>query len=417
MDEAHRADLRSGASSAPGAANLKERRAEQEELERRERALVAALADDPLNHWGLVPAHPEMLSFVTSLFLHAGWVHLLGSLLVLYLIGPFVETVWQRPLYLLLFLASGVAACIAWVLSRPGSTIPLIGASGALSGIMGAFLLRYWRSNVHFFYSLFFIWKGTFAVPGWIFLPLWFIQQVYFASLTPVEAGGVGFAAHAAGFGFGVIAALVHQATGFQRRYVPPHIESHPRGAVPVKPAIERAREARAAGERSHAVRILKDEVQRKPQSKELLLTLWDSAVDAGRADQAASAMEQVIRMDLAEGDTSSAAQHWLELEPLAPQTRLGAAAFLKIGQSLREGGHPEVAKRALGRALAAMAPAPDPLVTYAIARAALGLDPELARTAARQALSVPGLGRQDQDVARRIAGEGENEPPPVFNK
>jgi membrane associated rhomboid family serine protease len=90
-------------------------------------------------------------------------------LLVLYFIGPFVEAVWQRPLYLLLFLASGVVACIAWILSRPGSTIPLIGASGALSGIMGAFLLRYWRSNVHFFYNLFFIWKGSFGVPGGCF--------------------------------------------------------------------------------------------------------------------------------------------------------------------------------------------------------------------------------------------------------
>jgi len=184
-----------------------------------------------------------------------------------------------------------------------------------------------------------------------------------------------------------------------------------------VKPAIERAREARAAGERSHAVRILKDEAQRKPENKELLLSLWDSAVDAGRADQAASAMEQVIRMDLTEGDMSSAAQHWLELEPLAPQTRLGAAAFLKIGQALRESGHPDVAKRALGRALAALAKAPDPLVAYAIARAALGLDQELARTAARQSLSIPGLGRQDQDVARRIAGDGENEPPLILGK
>jgi membrane associated rhomboid family serine protease len=103
---------------------------------------------------------------------------------------------------------------------------------------MGAFLLRYWRSRVRFTYNLFFLARGTLAVPGWIFLPIWFIEQIYFASLTPAEAGGVAYAAHAAGFGFGLIAALVHQATGFEKRYVAPAIESRPRIVTPAKPRV-----------------------------------------------------------------------------------------------------------------------------------------------------------------------------------
>jgi hypothetical protein len=107
LDETHRAELRSGPRAVAAPTGLAERRTEQDELERRERALGAALADDPLNRWGLVPAHPSPLAFVTSLFLHAGWIHLLGSLLILYLIGPFVEQVWGHPFLLLLYLASG----------------------------------------------------------------------------------------------------------------------------------------------------------------------------------------------------------------------------------------------------------------------------------------------------------------------
>jgi membrane associated rhomboid family serine protease len=417
MDEARRADLRSRSRTADSPVDPKRRRSEQLELERRERALVAALADDPLNRWGLAPARLDPITLLTSLFLHASWIHLLGSLLILYLVGPFVEHVWGRPLYALLYLTSGLVASAAWVYARPGSPIVFVGASGAISGPMGAFVMRYWRSDVRYFYSILFLIGGTFLVPGWTLLPIWFIEQLYFASLTPAEAGGVAFVAHAAGFGFGVVAALLYQATGLERRYVAPRIESQPSAAVVSKPALDRAHQARMSGEKSRALRILKDEAARRPLDKDVLLSLWDSAIDAGRPEQAIDALEQVIRLDLKEGDPGLAAQHWLELEPLSPNARLGATAFIKIGQALRESGHRDVAQRALRRALEVAGPAPDPAISFAIARASLGIDQGLTRAAARLALAIPGLERKDRDVARRLAGEDEQDPPLMLQK
>lgn len=417
MDEGRRVDFRQSLKSAVPPPDAKRLKTEQSELERRERALVAALEDDPLHRWGLVPARLDLITFVTSLFLHAGWLHLIGNLFILYLVGPYVEDVWGRPLYVALYLVSGLLASAAWVLTKPGSPIAIVGASGAISGVMGAFLIRYWRTRVRFFYMIFIFLRGTFSVPAWLLLPLWFIEQVYLASITPAEAGGVAYVSHATGFGFGVVAGLLYQISGLERRYVAPRIEARTGATVVSKPALERAFEAKGSGDRSRALRILKEEAVRRPHDRDVLLSLWDLARDLGRAEQATGALEQVVRLDLNEGDPGLAAEHWLELEAYAPQTRLGASAFLKIGQALRESGYRAEAVRALQRALDAAGPAPEPAMAFSIARAALGLDQELARAAARLALAVPGLERKDRDVAKRLAGDDEQEPPLLLQK
>src|SRR5207247_9669974 len=117
-------------------------------LERLSAKISDAAVTDPLQRWGLVPARIRPDALITHMFLHAGWLHLLGNLFILYLAGPYIEDVWGRPLFAGFYLVSGLVAALAFVLRYPGLDQPLVGASGAIAGVMGAFLVRYGRPEI-----------------------------------------------------------------------------------------------------------------------------------------------------------------------------------------------------------------------------------------------------------------------------
>ncbi|MEI7744139.1 MAG: rhomboid family intramembrane serine protease [Chloroflexota bacterium] len=176
-----------------------------------------------VNDRGLVPAdlvaalHGQdtgtqpFLDLFTSMFLHAGWLHLLGNMLFLWIFGNNVEDRMGRIWFPLLYLAGGVAAAAAHVVSDPTSTVPVIGASGAISAVLGAYLVLYPRARIQslvflgFFYQLI-------AVPSVIVLGFWFVLQLIdgIASLGAVATvdGGVAFWAHVGGFVAGAVIAL-----------------------------------------------------------------------------------------------------------------------------------------------------------------------------------------------------------------
>ncbi|MEW6224317.1 MAG: rhomboid family intramembrane serine protease [Chloroflexota bacterium] len=152
-----------------------------------------------------------VLDVFTSMFLHAGWLHLLGNMLYLWIFGNNVEDLMGRPLYLGFYLLGGVAAVAGQVLIDPASDIPMIGASGAISATLGAYLVLYPGARIQslvflgFFYQLI-------AVPAVIVLGFWFVLQVIdglgsLGAATGVE-GGVAFFAHIGGFVMGALLAL-----------------------------------------------------------------------------------------------------------------------------------------------------------------------------------------------------------------
>jgi membrane associated rhomboid family serine protease len=152
-----------------------------------------------------------VLDVFTSMFLHAGWLHLLGNLLYLWIFGNNVEDRMGRPVFLLFYLVGGVAAVAGQVLIDPASDVPMIGASGAISAALGAYLVLYPRARVQslvflgFFYQLI-------AVPAVIVLGFWFVLQVVdglgsLGAPTGID-GGVAFFAHIGGFVVGAILAL-----------------------------------------------------------------------------------------------------------------------------------------------------------------------------------------------------------------
>ena len=144
---------------------------------------------------------------ITSMFLHGSWMHLIGNMWFLWLFGNNVEDSMGYVRYVIFYLLCGVAAALAQVAATPASGIPMVGASGAISGVMGAYLVLYPRVRVYVFVFLGFFFT-TIALPAWTMLLYWFALQ-FFGGLaglvTAQEGGGVAFWAHAGGFVAGVV--------------------------------------------------------------------------------------------------------------------------------------------------------------------------------------------------------------------
>jgi membrane associated rhomboid family serine protease len=178
--------------------------------------------------WGVVPARvgqaidagdwlsPAVRGVITHQFLHAGWLHILGNMLFLWIFGNNVEDRLGRLPFLLFYLAGGVFAALAQMLIAPASTVPLVGASGAIAATLGAYLVLYPRARIlslvflGFFYQLL-------EVPAVIMLGFWFVLQLIdgVASLGATAAqGGVAFFAHIGGFVGGALVGLLARGLG-----------------------------------------------------------------------------------------------------------------------------------------------------------------------------------------------------------
>jgi len=140
----------------------------------------------------------------TSMFLHGSWLHLIGNLWFLWIFGNNVEDSMGHGRFLVFYLLTGLVAGASHVASAPGSTLPMVGASGAISAIMGAYLVLYPKARVHTLFILI-IFIRVFPLPAWFFLLYWLSLQVASSALQlPGGGGGVAFWAHIGGFGAGV---------------------------------------------------------------------------------------------------------------------------------------------------------------------------------------------------------------------
>jgi membrane associated rhomboid family serine protease len=153
----------------------------------------------------LVDPGPQYSHVLTSMFLHGGWMHLIGNMWFLWLFGNNIEDSMTRPRFLVFYLLCGIAAALAQVMAEPGSIIPMVGASGAISGVMGGYLVLYPRVRVYTLLPLGFF-MTTIQLPAWAMLVYWMVLQVGGGLLQSVAAqgGGVAFWAHIGGFVAGV---------------------------------------------------------------------------------------------------------------------------------------------------------------------------------------------------------------------
>jgi len=165
-----------------------------------------------LNHlvaaYGVVPARLELSTLVTSMFLHGGWLHLIGNMWFLWVFGDNVEDILGPAKFLFFYLACGVAAALAHVALNPDSRIPTIGASGAISGVMGAYMVKFPHSRIVTLVPVFFF-LTLIEIPASIMLVYWFVIQIFSGvgslAYSSASQGGVAWFAHAGGFLAGML--------------------------------------------------------------------------------------------------------------------------------------------------------------------------------------------------------------------
>jgi membrane associated rhomboid family serine protease len=147
---------------------------------------------------------PPVFTLLTSMFLHGGWMHLIGNMWYLWIFGNNIEEAMGRARFLLFYILSGLVASICHVYFNLGSHVPIIGASGAISGVLGAYLILYPRAQV-----LVLIWLGIFSrlvyIPAMFVLGFWFLLQVFSGAFSGGEGAGVAWWAHIGGFIAGAV--------------------------------------------------------------------------------------------------------------------------------------------------------------------------------------------------------------------
>ena len=161
----------------------------------------------------------QILHVITSMFLHGSWMHLIGNMWFLWLFGNNIEDSMTRPRFVVFYLLCGLAAAMMQVIAEPDSAVPMVGASGAISGVMGAYLVLYPHVRVYTMVPLGFFFTSI-RLPAWVMLIYWVVLQV-FGGLSSIggEGGGVAFWAHLGGFLAGVVLVKI-----FAR---PDHIVAH----------------------------------------------------------------------------------------------------------------------------------------------------------------------------------------------
>ncbi|HTN71377.1 MAG TPA: rhomboid family intramembrane serine protease [Methylomirabilota bacterium] len=166
--------------------------------------------DEFVKQWSIVPADivagRHWITLLTAMFMHGGWLHIIGNMVFLRAFGPEIEDAMGRLRYMTFYLFSGLVASLAQIAAMPGSTVPNLGASGAIAGVMGAFLITYPRDQIRTVLLL-----GWFTrvalVPAALLIGLWFLTQLFsgVGAVANVETGGVAYTAHIGGFIFGAL--------------------------------------------------------------------------------------------------------------------------------------------------------------------------------------------------------------------
>ena len=179
------------------------------------------LAFVPAQFWSAAPLVPSIVAMFVSMFLHGGWLHLLGNMLFLWVFGDNIEDRLGHGRYLIFYLACGVAATLAHAAMNPTSAVPAIGASGAIAGVLGAYLILFPRQRVTTLIPIF-IFITIREIPAIVLLGFWFVLQLFVGTVSLGgsihEQGGVAYFAHIGGFLTGMVLVVLFGGVRRHRR-------------------------------------------------------------------------------------------------------------------------------------------------------------------------------------------------------
>ncbi|HUN76794.1 MAG TPA: rhomboid family intramembrane serine protease [Steroidobacteraceae bacterium] len=171
-----------------------------------------------VTRWSVVPADiiggHHWVTILTAMFMHASWSHILGNMVFLWAFGPEIEEAMTAPRYVLFYLLGGFVAMVAQIAASPTSTVPCLGASGAIAAVMGAFIVTFPHDNIRTLLVFGWFVRIT-AVPAVLLIGLWFLVQLLsVGTVADVQSGGVAYMAHIAGMIFGAVTARLFEPSG-----------------------------------------------------------------------------------------------------------------------------------------------------------------------------------------------------------
>ena len=248
------------------------------------------------------PYHPTAISYLAANFLHGGWLHLIFNMWFLWLAGAVLEDAWGRVVYPIFYLICGVLAMTVHGGVFRGSFTPVVGASGAIAGLMGGFLARFPKTKIKLAW-LVFVRFVKFSVPAYVILPLWLVIQVFWGVWSGAE-GGVAYWAHVAGFAFGMLGAVILKYSGVEHT-VDQAIEA--KVSWTADAPIVRATELLGENQAGAAIVELQKHVKEKPDSvdaQELLLKAQEKMADTTGQKET---LGNLCRLYASAGDTDTA--------------------------------------------------------------------------------------------------------------
>ncbi len=172
--------------------------------------VLELIGGDPfVMRWAAIPQQViyghRWITVLTAMFLHAGWLHIIGNMVYFWAFGPEIEDLMGRARYLVFYLLGGIVAMVAQIAATPHSTIPNLGASGAIAAVMGAFIVTYPRDRIRSVLIIIVFVTVTF-IPAAVLIGFWFLIQLFNAgAVAKVQTGGVAYLAHVGGFIFGAV--------------------------------------------------------------------------------------------------------------------------------------------------------------------------------------------------------------------
>jgi membrane associated rhomboid family serine protease len=365
------------------------------EEERQEQAWLNQLADElvelrdstPFHKYGYKPSEGGFKTLITSMFLHGDFGHIIGNLLFFFVTGPFLEDVLGRPLFTFLYFTGGMIASWTHAWQHPGSDIPLIGASGAIAAVMGAYLIRFARSKIEFIWIPIIIRPSMhvrFFVPAFVVLPLWFGSQFLIAT-KETDVSGVAVWAHVGGFAYGMLFGGIFKFAKIEENFINPAVEKET--VWKQDDRLIRASEARGRWEFQAAQKEVAALLREQPDHLDGQRAAYEIAIEAedwsGYGRHAAGLLDVLLKkneIDLAtehineamginagaltdrfylragqfmekQGDIRRALELYQQTAKLFPDEAAGFRALVQVGKLLRQTGHHEAARLTLKKA------------------------------------------------------------------
>ncbi len=300
--------------------------AEQERLNGLMREYRQSTKHTVFREYGYVPSEPNPLGLLTSLFLHVGWMHLLGNMLFLWLAGTALEDRWGRICYPALYLIGGVLATLAHAQFTERPSVPLVGASGAIAALMGAFLVRFATTKIKFLYW-FVVFRGTISMPAYVALPLWVADQLWM--IYSNAAGPVAVGAHLGGFAFGVLAALAIRTSGLETKFLSPAITQKTTWSA--SDAVTAALEKLDKGDLFGGIQVLVDFLKVQPNNVDARAALVGAYTKKGDAAAAARESARLVSAYVVARDMEGGLAAWAEHRRIYADTPIAMRSYLAL--------------------------------------------------------------------------------------